>query len=106
MMDRLPNLKFVAVSRGGPVNIDMKAARERGITRRQHAGPQCQCGCRIHHRRDPRRDAQHHAGHDALRRGEWRGDLYRADLDGAGTLRNDGRPHRLRRGSAGASSSS
>jgi D-3-phosphoglycerate dehydrogenase / 2-oxoglutarate reductase len=32
MMDRLPNLKFVAVSRGGPVNIDMKAARDRGIT--------------------------------------------------------------------------
>ena len=32
IMDRLPNLKFVAVSRGGPVNIDMKAARERGIT--------------------------------------------------------------------------
>ena len=32
IMDRLPTLKFVAVSRGGPVNIDMKAARARGIT--------------------------------------------------------------------------
>ena len=31
IMQRLPNLKFVAVSRGGPVNIDMKAARDRGI---------------------------------------------------------------------------
>lgn len=32
IMDQLPSLRFVAVSRGGPVNIDMKAARERGIT--------------------------------------------------------------------------
>src|ERR1700716_3802140 len=30
-MDRLPNLKRVAVSRGGPVNIDIAAARARGI---------------------------------------------------------------------------
>src|SRR5262249_25993392 len=31
MMDRLPMLRLVAVSRGGPVNIDMRAARERRI---------------------------------------------------------------------------
>ena len=37
MMDRLPKLRFVAVSRGGPVNIDMTAARERIDPRRQHA---------------------------------------------------------------------
>ena len=30
-MERLPDLKLVAVSRGGPVNIDMEAARARGI---------------------------------------------------------------------------
>jgi len=28
MFERLPNLKLIAVSRGGPVNIDMSAARE------------------------------------------------------------------------------
>ena len=31
MLAELPSLRFVAISRGGPVNIDMKAARERGI---------------------------------------------------------------------------
>ncbi len=31
MLERLPKLKLVAVSRGGPVNIDMKAARARGV---------------------------------------------------------------------------
>lgn len=31
MLDRLPNLKLIAVSRGGSVNIDMNAARKRDI---------------------------------------------------------------------------
>ncbi len=31
MLADLPGLKLVAVSRGGPVNIDMKAAREAGV---------------------------------------------------------------------------
>ena len=31
MLDRLPSLELIAVSRGGPVNIDMKAVRARGI---------------------------------------------------------------------------
>ena len=32
MMRRLPDLKLVAVSRGGPINIDMAAARAHGVT--------------------------------------------------------------------------
>ena len=82
IMDRLPKLKFVAVSRGGPVNIDMKAARERGITvvntpgRNASAVAEFTIGAILAETRNITR------GHDALRRGEWRGDLYRADLTG------------------------
>jgi D-3-phosphoglycerate dehydrogenase len=82
MMDRLPKLKFVAVSRGGPVNIDMKAARDRGITvvntpgRNASAVAEFTIGAILAETRNITR------GHDALRRGEWRGDLYRADLAG------------------------
>ena len=82
IMDRLPGLKFVAVSRGGPVNIDMKAARERGITvvntpgRNASAVAEFTIGAIL---AETRKITQ---GHDALRRGEWRGDLYRADLTG------------------------
>ena len=82
IMDRLPNLKFVAVSRGGPVNIDMKAARARGITvvntpgRNASAVAEFTIGAILAETRNITR------GHDALRRGEWRGDLYRADLAG------------------------
>jgi D-3-phosphoglycerate dehydrogenase / 2-oxoglutarate reductase len=82
ILDRLPNLKFVAVSRGGPVNIDMKAARERGITvvntpgRNASAVAEFTIGAILSETRNITR------GHDALRRGEWRGDLYRADLTG------------------------
>jgi D-3-phosphoglycerate dehydrogenase len=82
IMDRLPNLKFVAVSRGGPVNIDMKAARERGIMvvntpgRNASAVAEFTIGAILAETRNITR------GHDALRRGEWRGDLYRADLAG------------------------
>lgn len=82
IMDRSPDLKFVAVSRGGPVNIDMKAARERGITvvntpgRNASAVAEFAIGAILAETRLITR------GHDALRRGEWRGDLYRADRTG------------------------
>ncbi len=82
MMDRLPSLRFVAVSRGGPVNIDMVAARERGITvvntpgRNASAVAEFCIGAILAETRNITR------GHDALRRGAWRGDLYRADVVG------------------------
>ena len=81
-MDRLPELKFVAVSRGGPVNIDMQAARERGILvvntpgRNASAVAEFTIGAILAETRNITR------GHDALRRGEYRGDLYRADVTG------------------------
>ena len=82
IMDRLPRLKFVAVSRGGPVNIDMTAARKRGIVvvntpgRNASAVAEFTIGAILAETRNITR------GHDSLRRGEWRGDLYRADLAG------------------------
>jgi D-3-phosphoglycerate dehydrogenase / 2-oxoglutarate reductase len=82
MMDRLPALKLVAVSRGGPVNIDMRAARERGIIvvntpgRNATAVAEFAIGAILAETRMIRR------GHEALRKGVWRGDLYRADLTG------------------------
>ncbi len=82
IMDRLPNLRFVAVSRGGPVNIDMKAARERGITvvntpgRNASAVAEFTIGAILAETRNITK------GHDALRMGVYRGDLYRADVAG------------------------
>jgi D-3-phosphoglycerate dehydrogenase len=82
IMDRCPSLKFVAVSRGGPVNIDMAAARARGITivntpgRNASAVAEFTIGAILSETRLITR------GHDALRRGVWRGDLYRADTTG------------------------
>ena len=82
MMERLPRLKLVAVSRGGPVNIDLGAARERGILvvntpgRNASAVAEFTIGAILATTRNITR------GHEALRRGEWRGDLYRADETG------------------------
>lgn len=82
MMAQLPNLKFVAVSRGGPVNIDMNAARKRDIRvvnvpgRNASAVAEFTIGAILAETRLIR------AGHEALRQGTWRGDLYRADRTG------------------------
>lgn len=82
IMERLPHLKFVAVSRGGPVNIDMKAARERGITvvntpgRNASAVAEFTIGAILAETRNITR------GHEGLRRGKYRGELYRADVTG------------------------
>jgi D-3-phosphoglycerate dehydrogenase len=82
IMDRLPNLRMIAVSRGGPVNIDKAAARRRRILvvntpgRNASAVAEFTLGAILAETRLITR------GHEALRRGEWRGDLYRADLTG------------------------
>ncbi|XWN29685.1 MAG: 2-hydroxyacid dehydrogenase [Devosia sp.] len=82
MLDRMPGLKMIAVSRGGPVNIDMAAAKARGVRvvnapgRNASAVAEFTIGAIIAETRNITR------GHDALRRGEYRGDLYRADVTG------------------------
>jgi D-3-phosphoglycerate dehydrogenase / 2-oxoglutarate reductase len=82
MMDQMAGLKLIAVSRGGPVNIDMSAARARGIKvvntpgRNATAVAEFTIGAIIAETRNITK------GHEALRRGEYRGDLYRADVTG------------------------
>ncbi len=82
MLDRLPHLKLIAVSRGGPVNIDMAACRGRGVTvvnapgRNASAVAEFTIGAILAETRLIR------AGHEGLRQGLWRGDLYRADRTG------------------------
>ncbi len=82
MLARMPGLKLVAVSRGGPVNIDMAAAARHGVTivntpgRNASAVAEFTIGAILAETRNITR------GHDALRRGEYRGDLYRADIAG------------------------
>ena len=74
-----PNLELLAVSRGGPVNIDMHAAREQNVTvvntpgRNASAVAEFTIGAIIAETRNICR------GHEDLRKGIWRGDLYRAD---------------------------
>jgi D-3-phosphoglycerate dehydrogenase len=82
MLERLPGLKLIAVSRGGPVNIDMQAAREHQVQvvntpgRNASAVAEFTIGAILAETRKIR------VGHEALRAGQWRGDLYRADTTG------------------------
>lgn len=82
MLEALPCLKMIAVSRGGPVNIDTKAATERSVRvvntpgRNGSAVAEFTLGAILAETRMIR------SGHDSMRSGEWRGDLYRADRTG------------------------
>jgi D-3-phosphoglycerate dehydrogenase len=82
MLERLPRLELIAVSRGGPVNLDMAACRARGVKvvntpgRNAPAVAEFTIGAILAETRLIRE------GHESLRRGEWRGDLYRSDLTG------------------------
>ena len=73
---------LVAVSRGGPVNVDMAAAADHGVTvvntpgRNSSAVAEFTLGAILAETRKIRE------GHENLRKGNWRGDLYRADITG------------------------
>lgn len=82
MLEKLPHLRFVAVSRGGPVNIDMQAARDHGVIvvntpgRNASAVAEFTLGAILAETRNIRR------GHEGLRTADWQGDLYRYDKTG------------------------
>ena len=82
LLERCPELELIAVSRGGPVNIDMAAARARGIAvvntpgRNASAVAEFTVGMILAETRLIT------LGHRSLSQGVWRGDLYRADTTG------------------------
>ena len=82
MLERMPALKLIAVSRGGPANIDLAAAKHRGVVvcntpgRNASAVAEFTIGAILAQTRLMT------VGHDGLRAGEWRGDLYRSDRTG------------------------
>ncbi|HEX7390184.1 MAG TPA: NAD(P)-dependent oxidoreductase, partial [Acidiphilium sp.] len=82
MLEKMTRLRLIAVSRGGPVNIDMKAVKSRQIrvvnTPGRNAGAVAEftIGAILAQTR------LIGTGHDSLRRHDWRGDLYRADRTG------------------------
>ncbi len=82
MLEQLPALQLIAVSRGGPVNIDMAAAAEHAVKvvntpgRNASAVAEFTLGAILSETRLIR------VGHETMRNGEWRGDLYRSDSTG------------------------
>ncbi len=82
VFESAPTLKLVAVARGGPVNVDMDAARRHGVCvanapgRNASAVAEFAVAAILAETRNLTR------GHEALRRGDFRSDLYRADRAG------------------------
>ena len=80
ILDRLPNLKLIAVSRGGPVNIDVAACKAHNVRlvntpgRNSSAVAEFTICAILNETRLIR------SGHESLRQGIWRGDLYRFDV--------------------------
>lgn len=82
VMDARPELRLIAVSRGGPTNVDLDAARERGIRvanvpgRNGIATAEMTIGLALAMlRRIP-------LAHGSMLVDRWRGDLYRSDAVG------------------------
>ncbi|MEM7047503.1 MAG: 2-hydroxyacid dehydrogenase [Pseudomonadota bacterium] len=82
MLERLPNLKMIAVSRGGPTNIDIQACQQKNIRlvnapgRNASAVAEFTLGAILSETRLIR------SGHESMRDKQWRGDLYRLDNTG------------------------
>jgi D-3-phosphoglycerate dehydrogenase len=79
MLDRLPALKLIAVSRGGPVNIDVAACKARKVKLVNTPGRNASAVAEFTIAAILAETRLIRAGHEALRQGIWRGDLYRFD---------------------------
>ncbi|RLQ86853.1 2-hydroxyacid dehydrogenase [Notoacmeibacter ruber] len=82
LLDSCEKLRFIGVSRGGPTNINMKAAKAHNVVvcnvpgRNASAVAEFTVGAILANIR------RITAGHASLSRGIWRGDLYRYELTG------------------------
>src|SRR5919109_2890537 len=79
ILDRLPALKLIAVSRGGPVNIDVAACKARKVKLVNTPGRNASAVAEFTIAAILAETRLIRAGHEALRQGVWRGDLYRSD---------------------------
>jgi D-3-phosphoglycerate dehydrogenase / 2-oxoglutarate reductase len=79
ILDRLPSLKLIAVSRGGPVNIDVAACKARKVKLVNTPGRNSSAVAEFTIAAILAETRLIRAGHEALRQGVWRGDLYRFD---------------------------
>ena len=82
MLDRLPKLRVIAVSRGGPVNIDVAACKARQIRLVNTPGRNASAVAEFTIAAILAETRLIRAGHEGLRQGIWRGDLYRYDVTG------------------------
>lgn len=82
MLERCAQLALVAVARGGPVNVDLQAARRRGVQVVNAPGRNASAVAEFTVGMILAQTRRITAGHVALMRGQWRGDLYRADCAG------------------------
>lgn len=79
ILDRLPALKLIAVSRGGPVNIDIAACKARKVKLVNTPGRNSSAVAEFTIAAILAETRLIRAGHESLRQGIWRGDLYRFD---------------------------
>jgi D-3-phosphoglycerate dehydrogenase len=79
ILDRLPTLKLIAVSRGGPVNIDVAACKVRKVKLVNTPGRNSSAVAEFTIAAILAETRLIRAGHESLRQGVWRGDLYRFD---------------------------
>ena len=82
ILERCPNLQLIGVSRGGPVNIDIAAAKAKGVAVVNAPGRNASAVAEFTIAAILMETRLMRAGHEALRQGIWRGDLYRADITG------------------------
>lgn len=82
IINKIPNLKFIGVSRGGPVNIDIEACKKNNITVVNAPGRNASAVAEFTIASILSETRLVTKGHQSMVNGEWRGDLYRFDITG------------------------